>query len=108
MRAFAVLAAVALGAACGKFPQVAGENAAVAADSSTDVAEFDTATDAATADSAATDVAADVLICTAPTPIKLATGQCVACTNDIHCAASQAGKKCNLASNVCEAAPDTS
>ena len=40
--------------------------------------------------------------CADDKPIKLATGVCVACTNDSHCAGSKTGPKCNLASNTCE------
>ncbi len=39
--------------------------------------------------------------CSAPTPIKLADGSCVECTNDTHCASSTVGQTCDLASHKC-------
>jgi hypothetical protein len=33
---------------------------------------------------------------------KSATGECVECTNDTHCAGSSGGPKCNIQTNTCE------
>ena len=42
-------------------------------------------------------------VCKPPTPIKLANGSCVQCTNDTHCAAIANSPKCDLSTHTCGA-----